>query len=192
MKPHFLILAVLCGWSPSLSQAVGVSQSSWSNGSITVICASVDSGYQSTDTAHFTIKVVNESGKRVFVSSEFDAPKVIYDYCPCRTQICHIDLAFEWWYGSDPLLTGVGPQLCAIDDSVMTTVIVPLGRFPEIKRGSSLLVEVWFCYLSDLEGFEYLLSHDLESRRRFDNKEYSEFSRRLQYAQLNPIQFNRR
>ncbi len=160
----------------------------WSDNSVSISCLSADSNYHNRDTARFTITVRNHLSEPIFISRHFEHPKIDTSNWHLADFRCWIALAFEWWFGSDPLVTGIGPHLLRVGDSATVVVSVPLSPFKVTPWDKKVYIQVFFCYIRDLSGLESLLSANVEDRRIIiDGAKYLLFEQRLIQARLNPV-----
>ena len=64
---------------------------------------------------------------------------------------------------------------------------MPLSPFRVTPWDRKVYVQIYFCYIPDLSGLEFLLSDNPEERRRFGGTNYVIFDQRLVRARLNPV-----
>ena len=145
--------------------------SEWTDGTVLVRCESIDSSYVSTDTAVITIIVWNLANHSVYVSAAFSDGPIYRSWNNFGEPILAVDFSLDWWFSSDPLMHGIGPQIIKVSDSVSTRVFVPMKRFKVDPWHHEFLLHVLFAYLPDIGRFGFLLSDDTSVRRRMGAQE---------------------
>lgn len=167
----------------SYSQSKSLYCSEWTNGAVSVKAECPDSIYSTTDTTKISLLVRNYSGRPIYLIRRFKNPIVEFN---SKKNECEIDLSFESYFNSDPLMNGAGPSMDAVIDSARTIIDIPLNGNKLDSRRKEVIVSIYFSYVNNISGYEFMLDRDV-ALGKMGPKELVEFDSRCIRTILNPI-----